>query len=208
AARKYVAEAWGFDPSAWELYNLCVLEGLFALDAGRTRDAIQWLEKSINACQTDEHTSLYCGVRPPNFLLVQRLFEQGERVAVLRHLTQCRNVWQLPRMPMGTWIDLIERGEAPDFQEAGFANGMNQPSCRLSLQWMRARSLDSAKGTRPARSNSKSPEEVVAARKKLAEDLNRYIGGRVSDTISYLDKELYAPPDQPPSTPSKPDQPE
>lgn len=189
ASRRYVTEAWGLFPSAWELYNLCILEGLFALDAGWNREAIRWLEKSLEACQADEHTSLYCGIRPPNFLLVERLFERGERIAVLEHLTQCRNVWQLPRMPMGRWINLIECGKTPDFQDSGFAKGMNQPSCRLSLQWMRARSLESAEEPRPAILNSKSPAEVVAARKKLADDLSRYLGGRVADTISYLDKE-------------------
>ena len=133
AVRRHVTEAWDLNPSAWELYSLCVLEGLFALEAGKAREAIQWLEKSMDACQTDEHTSIRCGIRPPNFLLVQRLFEQGERVAVLSHLIQCRNVWQLPRMPMEGWINLIECGKKPDFQPSGFVKGLNQPSCRLSL---------------------------------------------------------------------------
>ena len=204
ATRRYVKEAWSLDPSAWEMYTLCILEGLFAVAAGNSREAIRWLEKSINACQTDEHTSLYCGIRPPDFLLVQRLFERGERVAVLKHLAECKNVWQLPRMPMGTWIDLIERGEAPDFQEAGFAKGMSLPSCRLSLQWMRTRSLEAAKGPSPASPMPKSPAEVVEARKKLREDSERYISAKVTDAISYLDKGLAAPPDRPPSNPADP----
>jgi len=202
ATRRYVKEAWTLDPSAWELYNLCVLEGLFAVDAEDDREAIRWLEKSINACQTDEHTSLNCGIRPPKFLLVQRLFERGETVAVLKHLAECKNVWQLPRMPMNTWIDRIERGEAPDFREAGFAKGMSLPSCRLSLQWMRARSLEAAKGPSPASPIPKSPAEVVAARKKLRKDCERYISAKVTDAISYLDNRLAAPPDPPRSNPA------
>jgi hypothetical protein len=42
---KYVAEARALDPSAWELYNLCILEGLLALNVGKTYEAIQYLDK-------------------------------------------------------------------------------------------------------------------------------------------------------------------
>src|SRR5258708_7744167 len=66
ATNRYVAEAHAFSPSSWELYNLCVLEGLLALKAGKLRDALQSLEKSSNACQVAEHVSLNCAVRTPN----------------------------------------------------------------------------------------------------------------------------------------------
>jgi hypothetical protein len=185
AARRYVTEAWGFDPSAWELYNLCVLEGLFALDAGKTGEALQFLEKSINACQIDEHASLNCGVRAPNFLLAQKLFERG---AVLRHLSDCKNVWQFSRMPMVKWIDLIEGGKAPNFQGSEVVKGMNQPSYKLDMQWMRARSLEGAKGASLASPTLKSPAEVAAARKRLLEDCDRHISAMVKEKIEYLDK--------------------
>ena len=71
---------------------------------------------------------------------------------------------------------------------------------------MRVRSLERAKGPSPTVSVFKSPEEVVAARKELAEDLKRYIGGEVSNRISYLDKGLETPPDQRPSPPTEPHQ--
>ena len=35
-AGKYAQEARAFDPSGWELYSLCVVEGLVALNAGKT----------------------------------------------------------------------------------------------------------------------------------------------------------------------------
>jgi hypothetical protein len=135
SARKYATEAWGLGPSSWELYNLCVLEGLFALNAGRTREAVQFLEKSMNACQVDAHTSLHCAVRAPNFTLAQKLFEHGERVTVLSHLLECKNVWQTPTMPMEKWIGLIERGEIPDFQESKIVRKLNLPSSKLYMQW-------------------------------------------------------------------------
>jgi hypothetical protein len=187
AASKYVTQAWAFDPSAWELYNLCVLEGLFALNAGKTREAVERMEQSIDACQVDEHASLNCGVRAPNFLLAQRLFERGERIAVLRHLLDCKNVWQLSWMSMDKWIHLIESGKTPDFQGCEAVKGMNQPSYKLDMQWMRARSLEEAKGPAPARRKSKSPAQVVAARKRLLEDCQRQMSAIVKKGIEYLD---------------------
>ncbi|MGC2186076.1 MAG: hypothetical protein WA637_22595 [Terriglobales bacterium] len=187
AAKKYVIEAWAFDPSSWELYNFCVLEGLFALSAGKTSEAVQYLEKSINACQVDEHASLNCGLRAPNFLLAQKLFERGERGAVLRYLFDCKNIWQWPRMPMDDWITQIENGETPDFQNSAAVRGMNQPSCRLDLQWKRARFLDEAEEPKAANANTKSGAEILAARKKLLEESERQIRAKVKKAIEYLD---------------------
>lgn len=188
SARKYVTEAWSYDPSAWELYIVCVAEGLFELKDGNTPEAVRWLEKSIAACQTDEHASLYCAVRAPNFLLARKLFERGERVAVLSHLMQCKNVWQWPHIPIDLWIELIERGATPDFHGFDISSGMNRPSCRLDLQWQRARYLEMTKEPNPATSDPKSPEEVVAARKKLQEECERRIGAGVNKQINYLNE--------------------
>jgi hypothetical protein len=187
AASKYVTQAWAFDPSAWERYNLCVLEGLFALNAGKTREAVECMEKSIDACQVDEHASLNCAVRAPNFLLAQRLFERGERIAVLRHLLDCKNVWQFSWMSMDKWIHLIESGKTPEFQGCEAVKGMNQPSYKLDMQYMRARSLEEAKGPSPAWRKSKSPAEVMAARKRLQEDWQRQMSAIVKKGIEYLD---------------------
>lgn len=207
AARRYVTEARGFGPSSWELYNLCVLEGLFALNAGKTREAVQSLERSMNACQIDAHTSLHCAVRAPNFMLAQKLFEHGERVAVLTHLLECKNVWQTPTMPMEKWIGLIERGEIPDFQESKIVRTLNLPSSKLYMQWRRANFLDELQGQTLPRTKPKSPEEVVVARKVLKEKCERHISANVKEKIAYLDKELTALPDQPSSHPADPSEP-
>jgi tetratricopeptide (TPR) repeat protein len=187
-ARKYVSEAWGLDPSGWELYNFSILEGFFALRDGKTEEAVQYLEKSLRACLTDEQTLINCGLRPPNFLLVRKLFELGARGAVLKHLVDSKNVWQRSWIPLDKWINLIESGQTPDFDSEGL-RGMSLPSCRLDLQWMRARSLASKKGPSQAGPNSKSPAEVVAAKEKLLADVDRHINAKVNDAIRYLDND-------------------
>ena len=188
AASGYVSEAWSLGPSEWELHNLYVLEGLFALHAGKIRAAIQCLNESIDACQVDEHVSLNCGVRAPNFTLAEKLLERGERVEVLRYLVQCKNVWQSPRMQIGKWVELIESGATPDFQGCEVIKLMNLSSYMLDKQWMRARFLEAAREPSPASPNSKSPEEVVAARKRLLEDCERHISAKVKAEIEYLDE--------------------
>src|SRR5215471_1637850 len=40
-AGKYASKVRSFDPKSWELYTLCMVEGLIALNAGRTEGAIQ-----------------------------------------------------------------------------------------------------------------------------------------------------------------------
>jgi len=188
AASRYVSEAWSLDPSEWELYNLYVLEGLFALNAGRIRVAIQCLNESIDACQVDEHDSLNCGVRAPNFTLAEKLLEHGEQVEVLRYLLQCKNVWQSPRMQIGKWVELIESGATPAFQECEVIKLMNMSSYMLDKQWMRTRSLESSKGPSIAVPSRRSPEEVVAARKRLMRDCEDYISARVMERIRYLEE--------------------
>lgn len=188
AVRKYVSEAWSLIPSGWELYNLCVFEGLFALEAGDLNDSVLYLEKSLSACQRDEQTLINCGLRPPNFLLAQRLLDRGARSAVLKHLVACKTVWQRSWMPMEKWINLIQNGQTPDFDDSAGLKGMKLPSCRLDLQWMRARSLELAtRDTLPERT-VKSLEEVMKAREELLAGVDRYISGKVTDTIRYLDK--------------------
>jgi hypothetical protein len=39
-AQKYTQKAHVFDPNSWELYSLCVVEGLIAFNAGDVRGAI------------------------------------------------------------------------------------------------------------------------------------------------------------------------
>ncbi len=186
-ATRYVAEALALSPSSWEFYNLCVLEGLLALKAGKQGEAVQWLEKSSYACQVDEHVSLDCAIRAPNFLLAQELMAQGERAAVIRHLLACKYVWNYAQLPFEKWVDLIERGGTPDFQRSEDVQALNQPFWKLRTAWMRARCLEEGEGLPPTKPNSKSAAEVLKARERLVEEQQRYADEIVKRRIKYLD---------------------
>ena len=149
-ARAYVTKARSFDPVAYELYNLCVVKGLIAINAGRHREATQYLEKSIAACQIDECASLACGVRPPDLALVEKLLDGDHRAAVLRHLLDCKNVWQSLGPQTDLWINAIESGEKAHFRESGMLKAMNEPAFRLLMQYARARSLEDGRVQMPA----------------------------------------------------------
>jgi hypothetical protein len=167
-ASKYVVESRTFDPSSCDLYNLCVVEGLIALNAGKIRDAVQHLDKSLVACRTDEYASLSCGVRAPNLALVQKLLERGERVEVLRHLSDCKDVWQVFRPQIDKWINLIEGGEIPNFQASRGVKAWNRASQKLAMQWLRVCSLGEVHDP----PNPKSPAEVMAGRERLRAEYN------------------------------------
>lgn len=186
-ANRYVAEARALSPSSWEFYNLCVLEGLLALKAGKQGEAVQWLERSSSACQVDEHVSLDCAIRAPNFLLAQELMAQGERAAVARHLLHCKYVWDYAQLPFDKWVDIIQRGGIPDFQRSEEVQALNQPFWKLKTAWIRARCLQEAKGLPATRPNSKSPAEVLKARERLVEEQKRHADAIVNKTIKYLD---------------------
>lgn len=175
-AAKYVVEAHSFAPAAYELYCLCVVEGLLAMNAGQERKAIQFLEQSIGACQRDEHASLACGVRGPNLALVEKLLDNGRRVEVLKHLLECKNVWQSFRPQIDAWISLIESGERPNFQESAMLSSMNEPACRLIMQYSRARALEEGNSlglAAPQTSVPMSPTEVMARRERMQEAYRR-----------------------------------
>lgn len=164
SASKYAQEARSSETGAWEEHNLLSIEGLLALNAGNTQDAIRCLAAAVDACTFDEFTSLECGVRPPNFMLARELLARGFRVEVIMYLSQCRDVWRIFQKPIGSWISLIERNEIPDFCEAGALSSMNQPASRLLSAWSLALG--------PATDRSgirKSPEAIKAARDKLME---------------------------------------
>lgn len=158
----YASLAHTFGPDSWELYNLCVVEGLIALNTGKHREAVQYLDASIRACERDEYTSLSCGIRVPNLTLAQKLLHSGQRVEVLRHLSDCKDVWQFLRVKIDRWMCLIEAGEVPDFGSAGLLKAI---SYRLQMQWLRAYSLSLEK--EPGVPTRKSPAEVVAGRNRL-----------------------------------------
>ncbi len=204
AVKKYVAEAWDFAPSGWELYNLHIFEGLFALEAGNLNEAVRFLEESLSACQTDEHTLIRCSLLPPNFILARRLFERGARNVVREHLVACKIVWRHSWMPTEKWIDLIESGQTPDFDGSEGLTGMSLPSCRVDFQWTRARALAAAKEASSEAPSTRPLAEVVAAKENFLAEVDRHINAKVKDAISYLDHGLDAPPTKPPSNPTAP----
>ncbi len=170
-ASKYATEAHFLNPTSWELYNLCVIEGQIALNAGNNREALKFLDKSMGACQWDEYASLTCGTRVPNLSLVEMLLHGGERVEVVRHLLQCKNVWQSLSSQIDEWIGIIENGGTPDFRGTGVSKRSVKFSYRLKTQWMRAYSLLTEE---PRSITPKSPEEVLAGRERLRAGYKRH----------------------------------
>jgi len=118
-ATKYASEAHNFQPVAWQLYSLSMIEGLAALNVGKKDEAIKYLRKSIDACFTDVSSCVACGTGEPNFLLAKKLLERGERVEVLRHLVDCNFVWRMLGSHIEAWIRVIENGGMPDFTVIG-----------------------------------------------------------------------------------------
>lgn len=207
-AHKYAREARIFNPSSWELYKLCVVEGLVALNAGRVDEAVHCLARSMTACQADEYSSLHCSIRVPVLVLAEKLLEHGERVEVLRHLLDCQNVWHFLRPQIEEWISLIEDGERPDFREAKSILAMNQASHRLNTQWMSACSLEEGAGSATPKSTiPMSPAEVLAGRERLGAEYRVHRNAAIKSKLQYLDRELTAPPDHPPPNPADPSPP-
>ena len=187
-AREYVHQARTFDPSSRELYNICVIEGLIALNDGRINETIQCLDSSMKACQADVDSSVQTSLLPPNLELAEKLLERGERTAVLRHLLECHNVWQRRRPQIEEWIRIIETGEKPDFQTVGIWGDAEHPSYRLNVQWMRACSLKNQ--LNPAKPKiPMSPAQVLAEREKEMAEYEPLINARVKKALEYLEKD-------------------
>lgn len=188
-AEHYVAEAYELAPTGWELHNLCVLEGLFFLRSGDTREAVGALDRSLSVCLADEFAAINCGVRAPNLKLAQAFLEHGESRRVVRYLSQCMDIWQSFLSPINKLIALIESGAMVDLQTSEFVLALSRTSYMLQMQWVQARVLNEAtespETTRPYRTAA----EIVAARRKVSEDCERFIKDRVERTIRYLDTE-------------------
>lgn len=170
-AIKYATEAHTFDPGSWELYNLCIVKGLIALNSRQPSEAIQYLDESIYACRRNEYSSLSCGIRVPNLALAKKLLQTGHRVVVVKHLLECKDVWQSLRTKIDKWISVIEAGETPDFCGAGVLRAI---SYRLQMQWLRLYSLSLE--TELGMATRKSPTEVLVGRHRLREEYKRRSG--------------------------------
>jgi tetratricopeptide (TPR) repeat protein len=203
-ATEYVRQARASNPRSRELYNICVIEGLIALNDGRREEAVQCLAHSTEVCQADVDASIQCSLLPPNLELAQNLLELGERIAVLQHLFGCHNVWQRSRAQIEEWIHLIEKGGAPACLAIDDADKLSD---RLSIQWMRACSLEMQ--LYPARSSTPmSPTQVLAGRERRTAEHRTHMNAHLKRKLEYLEKDLPVSPDQPSSNPSEPDQPE
>ena len=138
-----------------------------------------------NACQADVDSSVQTSLLPPNLELAEKLLERGEQTAVLRHLSECHNVWQRRRPQIAEWIRIIETGGKRDFQTVGIWGDAEWASCRLNAQWMRACSLENQ--LNPAKLKMPMPPaQVHAERKKEMIELEHFINARVKKQLSTL----------------------
>lgn len=187
ALRSFLQDARKFEPRGWELYNLCMAEGLLFLDSGDWTGAIGWLEKSTDACLTDGQTCLMSGLRAPDFRLADELLKGGYRVPVLKHLKECQGIWRRRWMPMSDWIESIEHGVIPDMLDSGTVACMNLPSCRAFLQWSRAQALAAGDATMQISPRAKSRREVNEERMKLAEEGKKLLNESIK---KWLNREI------------------
>lgn len=164
-AAQYAMHARAAGPGSWETYSLCLVDGLIAFDIGNTEEAIQCLSRSTAACQADEHASTACSIHALNLSLAQKLLEHGERVEVLMHLSECKDIWQYLRPQIDEWIGKIEKGEKLDFLGSDTMRTMNEPGVRLRMQQVRAWGFKEGLPEAPPGSvPRKSPAAVLAAR--------------------------------------------
>jgi hypothetical protein len=75
--------------AAYRHVNICVIEGLIALNDGRVNEAIQYLDSSTKACQADVDSSVHTSLLPPNLELAEKLLERGERTAATASRRSC-----------------------------------------------------------------------------------------------------------------------
>ncbi|MGP8173821.1 MAG: hypothetical protein ACLP7O_04655 [Terracidiphilus sp.] len=141
-AKKYALKAHEFNPAAWELYSLCVIEGLVSLSAGRKDEAIGFLHKAADTCLADVETCVGCGISPANFLLAEALLKCGDRIEVLRHLLDCSAIWLTLRPQIRDWVRVVEEGGMPDFTAGGSWRTADAPGGRLATQCRNARMID------------------------------------------------------------------
>lgn len=198
-ARNYIQLARTFEASSRELYDICVVEGLIALNAGDVEEAVRCSDNSTKACQADVDSSVQCALLPPHLEIAEGLLELDERVAVLRYLFECHNVWQSLRPRIEGWIHCIESEEVPDFRLP--ESGQDQASRRMLVQWMRACSLQ--RGLNPAKPRrTMSSAEVLAEREQRHSEYRPRIDALIKKQLKYLERDMAVSPDPPPSNPA------
>lgn len=208
-ASKYVQQARTFDPNSWELYNIHMVEGLIALNAGSVVEAVQCLALSTTACLAYEKARAQCCIRAPSLELAEKLLHRGEGEAVLRHLSGCKNIWEVLQPQIDNWTRIIKNGGKPDFQATGHLRIPEKPSHTLRMQWMNACAL--AGGPVSAEVKSAPPKSVAerrAKRERWMTENPRIIDALAARTIADLEKDFGSPPDRSPTDSSKSGQPE
>ena len=185
-ASRYVQRAHTCNPRSIDLYNLRMVEGLIALNAGRVHDAIRCLADSLDPCLEDVQAASECGVLAPNLELVEKLVEHGERIEVLRHLSDCLDLWVRFRSEITEWMGIIERGDIPDFHSAESINEASRPSWKLRIQWLRACSLESEPYSTSLKARM-SRTQVLAARAESAARHKAGFDAWVKKGIEYLE---------------------
>lgn len=173
-ASEYAAEIRALSPSGYELYNVCTVEGLIAQSLGLHDEAIKLLESALSACLQDEYTSLACGVRGLNLMLVEKLLDCGKVAEVRKHLCECKDIWRSFRVQIGGWVSLIDEGARPNFHECVTLQAMNEPGFRLLMQYARARFIDEQSNQADSKVRpTMSPAEIAMRREKLREEYRR-----------------------------------
>jgi hypothetical protein len=181
-ASEFAAEARSYCPTEWELYSICMVEGLVAFNKGMYIEAARLMARSVGSCQCDEYASLACGVRSLNLSLPEKLLSVGLHDEVTNYLLNCRDIWQSVRPQIDVWISLLSNGERPDFGASKAIRLMGTPSFRLMMQWDRIVFLEeNSTRTADPLQIRKSRAEVLAGRERLRREHKRAKGTSADD---------------------------
>lgn len=115
----YIAEAHSLSPGPPELHSLHTASGIVALSDGYVAEANRYLAESVRVCHKDGLACLLCATRSQNLVLAARLLHHGQSAAVKSYLMECLDVWKQESRRIRSWINVIDGGEVPDFEEFG-----------------------------------------------------------------------------------------
>jgi hypothetical protein len=175
SVKHHVKEAWNLNPTGWERYILCTLQGFYEACPQHIHGAIHLLEDSITACFDDEMILIECGNRPPNLHLAQKLLSLGERIPVIDYLLACQDVWRLKQMPFAEWVRQIELGQEPDFETSEILRASNRTFDRLAFHSLSVYNPQNARLSGNSPYTKKSRREVLLAREKRLDESKRIL---------------------------------
>jgi hypothetical protein len=178
-AGKYAIEARTLAPRASELHDLYSIEGLIALHEGDCARAAACLEQSIDVCFTNEYACMSCGARAPNFMLAEKLLEQGGRDSVLKFLTESEGIWATHRRGLTKLINDVRSSEIKELRAPGLLGAMGRPPVRMLDVYARA----CLSGEEPRTSRYVARADVVADRDKLRDEYRRTMGTAIKGKL-------------------------